>query len=58
MVRGRIPHMSILGPRKEAQQLVRISGWSQVWRIDSLFLYPHPGWSRRRYLQLRYRACS
>jgi len=26
MVRGRIPRMSILGPREEAQQLVRISG--------------------------------
>jgi len=26
MVRGRIPRMSILGPREEAQQLVRLSG--------------------------------
>jgi hypothetical protein len=26
MVRGRIPRMSILGPRLEAQQLVRLSG--------------------------------
>ena len=26
MVRGRIPRMSILGPRQEAQELVRISG--------------------------------
>jgi amino-acid N-acetyltransferase len=26
MVRGRIPRMSILGPREEAQELVRISG--------------------------------
>src|SRR6202012_2910822 len=26
MVRGKIPRMSILGPRYEAQQLVRISG--------------------------------
>jgi len=26
MVRGRIPRMSILGPREEARQLVRLSG--------------------------------
>jgi amino-acid N-acetyltransferase len=26
MVRGRIPRMSILGPRDEAQELVRLSG--------------------------------
>jgi amino-acid N-acetyltransferase len=26
MVRGRIPRMSILGPRQEAQELVRLSG--------------------------------
>jgi amino-acid N-acetyltransferase len=26
MVRGRIPRMSILGPRREAEELVRISG--------------------------------
>jgi amino-acid N-acetyltransferase len=26
MVRGRIPRISILGPKEEAQELVRISG--------------------------------
>jgi hypothetical protein len=26
MVRGRIPRISILGPREEAQQLVKLSG--------------------------------
>jgi hypothetical protein len=26
MVRGRIPRMSLLGPRHEAQELVRLSG--------------------------------
>jgi amino-acid N-acetyltransferase len=26
MVRGRIPSVSLLGPREEAEQLVRISG--------------------------------
>ena len=30
MVRGRLPRISILGPRHEAQELVRISGYSRL----------------------------
>jgi hypothetical protein len=33
MVRGRIPRMSILGPREEAQQLVRLCGQRRPLRI-------------------------